>query len=65
MRDHDIEMTGVDLTAAQIREADCVLIVTDHKIIDYSLVGREADLIVDTRNAMTRADTIAGTLVKA
>ncbi len=32
--------------------ADCVVIVTDHRKVDYAKVGAKAKLIVDTRNAM-------------
>ena len=35
-----------------VREADCVVIVTDHSGIDYRAVAAEASLIVDTRNAL-------------
>ena len=30
---------------------ECVLIVTDHSDYDYQLIVREAQLVVDTRNA--------------
>jgi len=30
---------------------DCVLIVTDHSSYDYKKIVREAQLVVDTRNA--------------
>ena len=33
-------------------EADCVVIVTDHKAFDYPLLVERAPLIVDTRNAL-------------
>jgi len=33
-------------------EADCVVIVTDHKNIDYRKIVEQARLIVDTRNAL-------------
>lgn len=32
--------------------ADCVVIITDHRNVDYAKVGANAKLIVDTRNAM-------------
>ena len=35
-----------------IGEADCVVIVTDHKQFDYKALVRDAKLIVDTRNAL-------------
>jgi UDP-N-acetyl-D-glucosamine dehydrogenase len=40
------------LTAATLRSADCVVIATAHKIVDYALVARHARVIVDSRNAM-------------
>ena len=43
--------TSRPLTAATIRGADCVLIVTDHSAIDYAALVRHAKLVVDTRNA--------------
>ncbi|MFB3855619.1 MAG: nucleotide sugar dehydrogenase [Vicinamibacterales bacterium] len=42
-------MRSIELDAAAIREADVVLIVTDHSSVDYDLVCREASMIVDTR----------------
>jgi UDP-N-acetyl-D-glucosamine dehydrogenase len=30
---------------------DCVLIVTDHSAYDYNRIVREAQLVIDTRNA--------------
>ena len=32
--------------------ADCVVIITDHKTFDYEAMVSEADVIVDTRNAI-------------
>jgi len=40
-----------DLMAA-IRDADCVVIVTNHSVYDYPAVLKAAKLIVDTRNAL-------------
>ncbi len=34
------------------READCVVVITDHKKFDYAALVKEARLIVDTRNAL-------------
>jgi len=45
--------TGVALDGA-VGDADCVLIVTDHAVIDYKQLVMDARLVVDTRNA-TRA----------
>jgi UDP-N-acetyl-D-glucosamine dehydrogenase len=46
-----IEMQAIDADAA-IRDADCVVIVTDHKKFDYPALVKNAHLIVDTRNAL-------------
>jgi UDP-N-acetyl-D-glucosamine dehydrogenase len=45
-----IEMKATPVSAAL--EADCVVIVTDHKSFDYQALVRSAKLIVDTRNAL-------------
>ena len=37
---------------AMAREADCVVIITDHKGFDYKAIVENARLIVDTRNAL-------------
>lgn len=52
-----IILGGVDtyysetLTSSVIESADCVVILTDHSIIDYNMVVKYAKVIVDTRNA--------------
>ncbi len=40
-----------ELTADLIRQADCVLLMTNHSAYDYAWIAKEANLIVDTRNA--------------
>lgn len=63
-REH-AELAGrmsVDIDMA--RQADAVLIVTDHDAVDYARLDEMADLIVDTRNAMAAFDGKA-TIVKA
>ncbi len=45
---------SVPLTAERLKSADCVMVVTDHTAIDYSLVKRHARLVVDTRHVMPR-----------
>jgi UDP-N-acetyl-D-glucosamine dehydrogenase len=47
---HDLK--AVDLTRGTIGQYDCVVIVTDHKAFDYDAIVAEADVIVDTRNAI-------------
>jgi UDP-N-acetyl-D-glucosamine dehydrogenase len=45
---------GVELTDAEIAKADVVVIVTDHKALDYQRLVDKATLIVDTRNATAK-----------
>ena len=45
------EMLAIDADQGSA-EADCVVIVTDHKGFDYSRIVERAKLIVDTRNAL-------------
>jgi UDP-N-acetyl-D-glucosamine dehydrogenase len=39
-------------TAATLRAADCVVIISAHAAFDYGLIARESRLVVDTRNAL-------------
>jgi UDP-N-acetyl-D-glucosamine dehydrogenase len=48
---NDITYHTKTLTGEALREADCVLILTDHSDVDYAQVVQEARLVVDTRNA--------------
>jgi len=46
-----IELKAIDPEAG-VSQADCVVIVTDHKKFDYTNLVKNARLIVDTRNAL-------------
>jgi len=48
-RHYDLNMTCAPLD--DLASYDCVLIVTDHSSYDYKKIVREAQLVVDTRNA--------------
>jgi UDP-N-acetyl-D-glucosamine dehydrogenase len=50
------DLKAVDMTRGNIAHYDCVVIVTDHKSFDYAALLQEADLIVDTRNAIKQPD---------
>lgn len=49
------ELVSVPLTAEEIRRADCVVIATDHSVLDYELIRANARRVVDTRNALRNA----------
>ena len=51
--DHDgWQMDSVTDLMAEVRAADCVVIVTNHKVYDYPAILDAARLVVDTRNAL-------------
>jgi len=50
-RVHDLKMSSVPLTAANLARQDLVLISTDHSGYDYQFIVDHAPLVVDTRNA--------------
>jgi UDP-N-acetyl-D-glucosamine dehydrogenase len=48
------EWHSVELSAEELSRADVVVIVTDHKVIDFQRVVDHASLVVDTRNATAK-----------
>ncbi len=56
---------SVPLTDAALQDADAVMIVTDHSVIDYDRVSRLARIIIDTRNACGRSGPRAIALAAA
>src|SRR5881296_869852 len=44
------ELKAVDLTDEIVRQADCTLILTDHREFDFRRIVELAPLVVDTRN---------------
>jgi UDP-N-acetyl-D-glucosamine dehydrogenase len=51
MRQHDLQLSSIPLTAETLKAADAVLIATDHSCVDYNFVCEHAPLVLDTRNA--------------
>jgi UDP-N-acetyl-D-glucosamine dehydrogenase len=41
----------VELSEEELRKSDLVLIITDHSTIDYEMVVKQSNIVVDTRNA--------------
>ena len=58
-------MESVELNKAILEASDCVVIVTNHAVIDYELIGAHAKLVVDTRNAMESVTSPNARIVKA
>jgi UDP-N-acetyl-D-glucosamine dehydrogenase len=48
------DMKAENITRGSIAQYDCVVIVTDHKAFDYDAIVAEADVVVDTRNAIKK-----------
>ena len=46
------DIKGVEMTRSSLSQYDCVVIITEHKAFDYDAIVAEADLVVDTRNAI-------------
>ena len=55
LKEDNIGLSSVPLTAETLKQADCVIIVTDHAVIDYKLISRNARAVVDTRHVLPRA----------
>jgi len=54
-RHYDLQMKCAPVE--NLGQYDCVLIVTDHSTYDYPQIVREAQLVVDTRNALKGIDS--------
>jgi len=46
--------SGVELSKDELKRADAVVIVTNHRSVDYQMLMDNAALIVDSRNAMAK-----------
>lgn len=55
LREDDTIMESVPDLLEAVREADCVTVITNHSTYDYAAILNEAQLIVDTRNALKAA----------
>lgn len=51
----DWDLDCVEDLDESVRTADCVVIITDHKIYDYARILQQASLLVDSRNALGAA----------
>jgi len=48
---HGVELCSVELTDEALKNADCVVIVTDHSAYDWQRIVDQSQLVVDSRNA--------------
>jgi UDP-N-acetyl-D-glucosamine dehydrogenase len=61
-REHDFNLSSVDLTPETLAGYDCVLLATGHDRFDYDLIRKYSALIIDTRG---RYSEPAAHIVKA
>ncbi len=54
-KEDDQTLRSLPLSPDAVRSADCVVIVTDHSGLDYDMIWREAQAVVDTRNVLRKA----------
>jgi UDP-N-acetyl-D-glucosamine dehydrogenase len=47
-------LASITIDAAALREADCVVVATDHRSYDWDWIVEQAKLIVDTRNVTAK-----------
>lgn len=65
MKKHSLDLASVDLSPEVLQSMDCVVIVTDHAAVDYEMIGQNASLVVDTRNAMEQVNDPTAKIIKA
>jgi UDP-N-acetyl-D-glucosamine dehydrogenase len=65
MRRYDLQMRSVPLTPENLAKYDCVIVATHHAVYDWKLIGANAKLIVDTRNALRAAGVTGANIVAA
>ena len=51
MREHQFDLSSVDLTPETIETFDCIVLTTQHKVVNYLMIAEHAQLIIDTRGA--------------
>jgi UDP-N-acetyl-D-glucosamine dehydrogenase len=53
-REHDLKMTSKALSPKMIAGYDVVIVATDHSDYDYEMIAANAQLVIDSRNAMAK-----------
>jgi len=61
----EYRMHSVPLSPEVLKDADCVLVVTNHKTIDWAAIAAHGRLVVDSRNALAPYLPIQGKYVQA
>ena len=53
LRNYDLSGESVPLNEATIKAQQCIILCADHAAVDYEMLGRVSDLIVDTRGVFS------------
>ena len=58
MRQHNFDLSSVELNAETIASYDAVLLLTDHRDFDYDMIAANAKVIIDTRGKFPSASNV-------
>jgi UDP-N-acetyl-D-glucosamine dehydrogenase len=64
VRHEDWDLHSVADLDAEVKAADCVVIITNHSAYDYAAILADSRLIVDTRNALGAAGRASAKVVR-
>jgi len=64
-RKYDFDLKSISLTENTLSKYDVILLSTDHDNLDYEMIHRSANLILDTRNIFERKNIISDKIFKA
>jgi UDP-N-acetyl-D-glucosamine dehydrogenase len=65
VRKFNFDKASVQLTPKNLKSYDAVVVVTNHANVDYKLVEKHGQLIIDTRNALQKIGVKNGKIYKA
>lgn len=65
MRRHQLALESVPLSEDRLGATDAVVVVTNHDVVDWELIGRCARLVVDTRNVYGKGRSAVARIVPA
>ncbi|MCJ7565683.1 MAG: nucleotide sugar dehydrogenase, partial [Candidatus Aminicenantes bacterium] len=65
LRKYQLNLKSSALTPKLLRTMDAVVIITNHSSYDYEWIVKQANLVVDTRNATRNVKTQRHKIVKA
>ncbi len=61
---NNISLKDVPIAQNSIKRHDLIILVTDHKVFNYKLITKAAQLILDSRNAFKKARIEKGHIIK-